>query len=195
MVNKNNSHKNREQFLLAFQDEEENEPQRLPQRKNTRSKQWKTASKPARILFEENALPETAPQTASDLLPSPSEIDPDFLAALPDDVRQEIEQHYKRKDSHATRGGSHVTRGDSHVLLEDSHVARVHIQTRLPGDRVSERNAVTFKSDDVQKKGKTEVAAPRKQVHFYSLFRNLKGLSCQFGQVLVENPDKFRSYF
>ena len=98
-------------------------------------------------------------------------------------MRQEIEQHYKRKDSHATRGGSHVTRGDSHVLLEDSHVARVHIQTRLPGDRVSERNAVTLKSDDVQKKGKTEVAAPRKQVHFYSLFRNLKGLSCQLSVV------------
>jgi len=145
------------------EEEEENEPQRLPQRKNTRSKQWKTASKPARILFEENALPETAPQTASDLLPSPSQIDPEFLAALPDDVRQEIEQHYKRKDSHATRGGSHVTRGDSNVLLEDSHVACVHIQTRPPGDRVSEGNTITFKADDVQKIGKTEVAAPRKQ--------------------------------
>ena len=149
--------KNKDQFLLAFQEEEEEEaePQRPPQRKNTRSKHWKTASKPSRILFAENSLPETAPQTASELLPSPSQIDPEFLAALPDDVRQEIEQHYKRKDSHVTR--------------EDSRVTRVHIQTQPPGERVSERNTITFEAGDVQKKGKTQVVTAPKQVNFFTL--------------------------
>ena len=167
MVNKRNTNKNKEQFLVAFQEEEEVEPQRLPERKNTRSKRGKTASKPSRILFAENSVSETAPQRPSELLPSPSQIDPEFLAALPDDVRHEIEQHYKRKDSHVTRGDAHVTRGDSHVT-------RVHIQTQPPGDRVSERNTITFEAGDVQKKEKV-IAAP-KQVHFYSLFCNFKGV-------------------
>lgn len=167
MMYKKNSNKNKEQFLLAFQ-EEEVEPQRLPQRKNTKSKHGKTASKPSRILFAENSLPEAAPQRDSERLPSPSQIDPEFLAALPDDVRQEIEQHYKRKDSQVTRE-------------EDSHVTRVHIQTQPPGDRVSdipperiaERNTITFQGGDVQKKGNTQVVDLPKQVHFYSLIRNL----------------------
>jgi len=142
--------------MAKQQEEGEVEPQRLPERKNTRSKHGKTASKPSRILFAENSLPETAPQRTSELLPSPSQIDPEFLAALPDDVRHEIEQHYKQKDLHVTRGDSHATRGGSHVT-------RVHIQTQPPGDRVSERNTITFEAGDVQKKGKTKVVAAPKQ--------------------------------
>lgn len=144
------------------------------------------------MLFAENSLPETAPPRTSDLLPSPSQIDPEFLAALPDDVRHEIEQHYKRRDSHVTHGStSHVTRGEhsaSHVTRgerSDSHVTHVH-QTQPPGDRVSERNTKTFEAGDIQKKGKTQIVAAPKQVHFYSLFCNFD--SCQFGQVLTENP-------
>ena len=156
--------KSKDQFLLAFQEEEEEvEAQRLPERKNSRNKYCKTASKPSRILFAENS--ETAPKRPSDLLPSPSQIDPECLAALPDDVRHEIEQHYKRKESHVTRGER-----------VDSHVTRVHIQTQPPGDRVSERNTTTFEAGDVQEKGKTQVVAAPKQVHFYRLFCNFNGV-------------------
>ena len=178
MVNKKNSNKSKEQLLLAFQEEEEEEEEeverkRLPERKNSRSKHWKTASKPSRMLFAENSVPETAPPRPSDLLPSPSQIDPEFLAALPDDVRHEIEQHYKRKDLHVTRGersDSHVTRGER----GDTHVTHVHIQTQPPGDRVSERKTKTLEAGDIQKKGKTQVVAAPKQVHFHNLFCNFK---------------------
>ena len=172
-----NSNKNKEQLLLAFQEEEEEEEEaeckRLPERKNKRSKHWKTASKPSRILFAENSVPETGPPRASDLLPSPSQIDPESLEALPDDVRHEIEQYYKRKYSHLTReerSDSHVTRGE----CSDTHVTHVHFQTQQPGDPVSERKMKTLEAGDIQKKGKTQVVAAPKQVHFHNLFCNFK---------------------
>ena len=130
------------------------------------------------MLFVENSLPEAAAPRPSDLLPSLSQIDPEFLAALPDDVRHEIEQHYKRKDSHVTRGehnASHVMRGS------DSHVTHVH-QTQPPGDRVSERKTKTFEAGDIQKKGKIQVVATQKQVYFCSLL-------CKFqGSIAVNRP-------
>ena len=114
------------------------------------------------MLFVENSLPEAAAPRPSDLLPSPSQIDPEFLAALPDDVRHEIEQHYERKDSHVTRGERSA-----------SHVTHVH-QTQPPGDRVSERKTKTFEAGDIQKKGKIQVVATPKQVYFCSLLCNFK---------------------
>ena len=107
--------------------------------------------------------------------PSPSQIDPESLEALPDDIRHEIEQYYKRKDSHVTRGeriNSHVTCGER----SDLHVTNNHIQTQPPGNRVSERKTKTFEADDSHRKGKTQVVAAPKQVRFYSLFCNFKGV-------------------
>ena len=137
--------------MLTFQ-EENVEPQRLPQRKTAKSKHGKTASKPSRILFEENSLPEAAAcHRTSELLPSPSQIDPEFLAALPDDVRQEIEQAYKQKESLVTRA---------------------HAQARPPADRVleapserRERNTMNLQAGDIQRKEGIQVIAPPKQVH------------------------------
>lgn len=137
--------------IFAFQ--EEAETPRPPQRKHTKYKQGKTASKSSRTLFEENSLPEAAPSRTSGLLPSPSQIDPEFLAALPDDVRQEIEQAYKQKDPHVTRA----------QVQPLPHVDRVSIN--VAAERSTERN-MTFQAVDDQKKEKPKVIiAPLKQVH------------------------------
>lgn len=90
------------------------------------------------------------PQRASELLPSPSQIDPEFLAALPEDVRQEIEQAYKQKDS---------------------LVARSHIQAGRLGpapENNTERTMITIQAEDVYRKKETsQVIAPPKQVPLF----------------------------
>ena len=137
-------------FLLTLQ-EEVSDPQHQPQRKSTKNKQGKTSSKPSRILFEESTSSTIAPQSTTELLPSPSQIDPEFLAALPDDVRQEIEQAYKRKDSRVQvppPGPSHVT-----VLLPEKRSA------------VLERRAVVVQSTAVQKSDDAVLKARPKQVN------------------------------
>lgn len=140
--------------MFAFQ--EEAEPPRPPQRKHTKNKQGKTASKPSRTLFEENSLPEAVPPRTSELLPSPSQIDPEFLAALPDDVRQEIEQAYKQKDPH-------VTRAQAQPLPPVDRVSNVATEKR------TERNTTTFQVAYDQKKESFQAIAPPKQVHFFVL--------------------------
>lgn len=89
--------------------EEAFEPQQPPQQKTTKSKQSKAASRPTRTLFQ-------ASTSTSDLLPSPSQIDPDFLAALPDDVREELEQAYKLKDSNITGNRAQAEASSAPVL-------------------------------------------------------------------------------
>ncbi|XP_078373550.1 DNA repair protein REV1-like isoform X2 [Oculina patagonica] len=131
--------------------EEEAETPRPPQRKHTKYKQGKTASKSgSRTLFEENSLPEAAPSRTSELLPSPSQIDPEFLAALPDDVRQEIEQAYKQKDPHVTRA-------------QVQPLPPVDSVSNAAAERRTERNTTTFQVADDQKKKSPQVIAPPKQ--------------------------------
>ena len=89
------------------------------------------------------------PQRASELLPSPSQIDPEFLAALPEDVRQEIEQAYKQKDSLV--GRSHIQAGRFGPAPENN----------------TERTAITFQAEDVCKKETSQVIAPPKQVPLF----------------------------
>ena len=142
--------KHKEHFGLTLQ-EEEFEPRRLPQRKSTKNKQGSTASKPSRTLFEESTSSEAAPQGTSDLPPSPSQIDPEFLAALPDDVRQEIEQAYKRKDPHVARVRVQApTTGASNIPV-------------FPPERSVEAS-ITVQSSDVTRREATKVLAPPKQV-------------------------------
>ena len=115
--------------------------------------------KPSRTLFDKNTSSEAAHPSTSELLPSPSQIDPEFLAALPDDVREELEQAYKRKDSHVT-----------HVRIQ----APVSDASVFPPERSTEESALVVESDDVHKKEAKKVNAPRKQVNVtmirYSMF-------------------------
>ena len=140
--------------MCTFQQEEFEHPQQ-PQKKTTKTKQGKIASRPSRVLFEENTSTEEADQrTGSELLPSPSQIDPEFLAALPDDVRQEIEQAYKRKDSCVGRAHSQAP------LSAASDVVG------FPPEKSIGRSAVAGHSDDVQKKEVIAVNTAPKQVNF-----------------------------
>ena len=102
-----------QRFFLS--QEEAFEPQQPPQQKTTKNKQSKTASRPTRTLFQASTSSEAAPST-SDLLPSPSQIDPEFLAALPDDVREELEQAYKLKDSNMTGNRAQAEASSAPVL-------------------------------------------------------------------------------
>lgn len=105
------------------------------------------------MLFEENTSTEGAAQRASELLPSPSQIDPEFLAALPDDVRQEIEQAYKRKDACGTR---------ARVQAPPSGAPHVPV---FPPERSTEKSTGAVQSDEVQRKECPEVTTPPKQVN------------------------------
>ena len=138
---------------MCTSQQRESQHQQQPQRKTTKTKTGKIASKPSRLLFDENTSTKQAALGASELLPSPSEIDPEFLAALPDDVRQEIEQAYKRNDTCVTR---------ARVQADPSGAPHIPV---FPPERSMERSAVTVQSDDVQRKECPEVPTPPKQVN------------------------------
>lgn len=138
---------------MCTSQQQEFEHQQQPQRKTIKTKPGKIASKPSRLLFEENTSTEGAAQRASELLPSPSQIDPEFLAALPDDVRQEIEQAYKRKDACGTR---------ARVQAPPSGAPHVPV---FPPERSTEKSTGAVQSDEVQRKACPEVTTPPKQVN------------------------------
>lgn len=154
--------------MSTFQQEEFEHPQQ-PQKKTTKTKQGKIPSKPSRVLFEENTSTELADQRTSELLPSPSQIDPEFLAALPDDVRQEIEQAYKRKDCCVGRARSQAP------LSVASDVVG------FPPEKSTGRSAEAGHSDDVQKKEVIDVNTAPKRVSF----KTRSGTAARTGLSLV----------
>lgn len=144
----------RNQKMLRIHDgkEEQGEPgsRPQPQQKATTNRQSKTLPKPSRLQFEENPSNGTA-QWISDLLPSPSQIDPEFLVALPDHVRQEIEQAYKGRDLEITRARIHVNApANSHIGV-------------LPTKNGMEMSTGTVHCGDFQNREGTEFDSPTNQ--------------------------------
>lgn len=133
------------------QEEDETSPKQIPQKKGIKNKKGKAASKSSRLLFEDNNLSEGVVLRASDLLPSPSQIDPEFLAALPEDVRQEIEQACKRKN--LLRAPSNVQEG----YLGD------RISNLAPGNETKRISTARVKAEDVSNTEKSQIIAPPKQ--------------------------------
>ena len=138
--------------------EDETTPKQIPQKNSIKNKKGKAASKLSRILFEDNHLPEEGAQRASDLLPSPSQIDPEFLAALPEDVRQEIEQACKQKNLLGAPSKVQEGRlGDHFSDFASEHKTERTFTTRL-------------QEEDVNNTRKSQIIAPPKQVpNFCSL--------------------------
>ena len=145
--------------LLHFQ-EDETSPKQIPQKKGIKNKKGKAASKSSRLLFEDNNLSEGVVLRASDLLPSPSQIDPEFLAALPEDVRQEIEQACKRKN--LLRAPSNVQEG----YLGD------RISNLAPGNETKRISTARVKAEDVSNTEKSQIIAPPKQVSTFCSLEN-----------------------
>lgn len=124
--------RNEKRSLNGNNEQVEPECQPQTQQKATKPRQCKVALKAARSLFEENSSLESA-QQMSDLLPSPSQIDPEFLLALPDHVRQEIEQAYRVKNLKLTRGRGEAVETMTHNVevpqtKQDMKMSTEHVQ-------------------------------------------------------------------
>lgn len=143
------------------------EPECQPRTQQKATKPWqgKTALRAARSQFEENFSLESA-QQMSDLLPSPSQIDPEFLMALPDHVRQEIKQAYRGKKLQIAR---------SHVEAAEAITHNIEVPQTKPDIKMSTEHV---QGGGIQNVENSKINTPTEQVNFLLLTSCYCSLLC-----------------